>query len=165
MRGMKPRVYIETTIPSYLTAWSSRDLIRAAHQQTTREWWDRRAAFELVLSALVIEECEAGDPTAAAARLAVLDSLPLVAVTDAAIELAKYLVSDVPLPTQASTDALHVATAAIHRIDYLLTWNCTHLANAVLRVRIEDVCRTRGVRPPTICTPEELMPEKSDDAG
>ena len=95
---MKPRVYIETTIPSYLTAWSSRDLIRAAHQQATR---DRRAAFDPVASALVIEECEAGDPTAAAARLAVLDGLPLLAVTDTAIELASHLVSDVPLATRA----------------------------------------------------------------
>ena len=79
--------------------------------------------------------------------------------------LAEDLVSDVPLPPRAATDAFHVATAAVHRIDFLLTWNCTHLANAALRVRIEEVCRARGVRPPTICTPEELMPEGSDDAG
>ena len=162
---MKLRVYIETTIPSYLTAWPSRDLIQAAHQQATREWWDRRVAFDLVASALVIEECGAGDPTAAAARLAVLNGLPLVAVTDAAIELAKGLATDVPLPPRAATDALHVATAAVHGIDFLLTWNCTHLANAVLRCRIEGVCRARGYRPPAICTPDELMPEGTDDAG
>ena len=111
---MKPRVYIETTVPSYLTAWPSRDLIRAAHQHVTREWWGRRKAFDLVASALVIEECEAGDPTAAAARLAALDGLPLVAVTDAAVELAKALVADVPLPPRAAADALHVAAAAVH---------------------------------------------------
>ena len=162
---MKPRVYIETTIPSYLTAWPSRDLIRAAHQQATREWWDRRAAFELVVSALVVRECEAGDPDAAAARLAALADLPLIAVTDAAVGLAQDLVAGVPLPPRAGVDALHIATAAVHGIDYLLTWNCTHIANAALRIRVEEVCRERGHRPPVICTPEELMTEETDDKG
>lgn len=157
---MKPRVYVETTIPSYLTAWPSRDLMRAAHQQATREWWARREAFEVVASALVVQECETGDATAAAARLASLEGVSLLGVTPAAV--ARLLVASVPLPPRAEADALHVATAALHRVEYLLTWNCTHLANATLRGRIDGVCRGAGFRPPAICTPLELMPEGSD---
>ncbi len=142
---MNPRVYIETTIPSYLTAWPSRDLIRAAHQQTTREWWHRRAVFEVVASALVVEECGAGDPDAAAARLAVLAGLPLLAVTDAAVGLARELAAGIPLPPRAGVDALHIATAAVHGVDYLLTWNCTHMANAALRGRVEGCAGVGGI--------------------
>lgn len=162
---MKPRVYIETTIPSYLTAWPSRDLIQAAHQQATREWWETRDRFEVVASALVVEECEAGDPTAAAERLAAIAGIPLLGVTDAAVALARELVAEVRLPPKAATDALHIATATVHGVEYLLTWNCTHIANAVLRVGVEAVCWDRGYRPPVICTPEELMTGGTDDNG
>ena len=96
---MKPRVYIETTVPSYLTAWPSRDLIRVAYQQLTREWWDRhRAGFDLVVSQLVLDECAAGDPGAAAARLAAIADLPLLAATEEAGKLARELIAGVPLP-------------------------------------------------------------------
>jgi predicted nucleic acid-binding protein len=160
---MAERVYIETTIPSYLTAWPSRDLVRAAHQQLTREWWERhRGAFEPVVSQLVIDECGAGDPVAAAARLAAIAGLPLLAVTEAAGELARELVAGVPLPQRASADALHLAVAAVHGVEYLLTWNCAHLANAVLRGRVEEVCRNHGYRAPAVGTPEELLPEEAD---
>jgi predicted nucleic acid-binding protein len=158
---MKPRVYVETTIPSYLTAWPSRDLIRAAHQQVTREWWDRRAAFDLFASPLVLVECQAGDPAAAADRLAALADVPLLDQTDEVAALAEALVRDVPLPPRAGADAVHIATAAVHGMRYLLTWNCTHIANATLRPRIEEVCRAAGCEPPLICTPQELPPEET----
>lgn len=151
-----PRVYVETTVPSYLTAWPSRDLVRAAHQQITREWWNRRNAFDLFISELVIRECEAGDPIAAAARLEALADLPLLEQTEAVEALARTLLDKVPLPERATADALHIATAAAHGMDYLLTWNCTHIANATLRGRIEAACRDAGYEPPTICTPQEL---------
>lgn len=153
---MKPRVYIETTVPSYLTAWPSRDLLRAAHQQITREWWDRRTAFDLFISPLVLVECQAGDPTAAAERLAVLAGLPLLEQTAEVAALAEALVRAVPIPPRAEGDAIHIAAAAIHGMQYLLTWNCNHIANATLRPRIEAVCRAAECEPPLICTPQEL---------
>jgi hypothetical protein len=153
---MKPRVYIETTIPSYLTAWPSRDLIRAAQQQVTREWWDRRDAFDLFVSPLVFIECEAGDAAAAAERLAVLAGIPLLDQTPAVSALAEALAREVPIPPRAQADAVHIATAAVHGMQYLLTWNCTHIANATLRPQIEATCRAAGCEPPLICTPQEL---------
>jgi hypothetical protein len=161
--AMKPRVYLETTIPSYLTAWPSRDLVRAAHQQITRDWWDRRRAeFELYISQVVLRECQAGDATAAAERLKILQDLPLLEQTEEATRLAQALVERVPLPERAAVDALHVAIAAVHGVDYLLTWNCTHIANATLRDPIESVCRENGYEPPAICTPDELLAEEGD---
>jgi predicted nucleic acid-binding protein len=160
---MKPRVYLETTIPSYLTAWPSRDLVRAAHQQITRDWWDRRRAdFELYISQAVLRECQAGDATAAAERLKIIQDLPLLEQTEEAIRLAQALVDRVPLPQRAAVDALHVAIAAVHGVDYLLTWNCTHIANATLREPIASVCRENGYEPPAICTPDELLAEEGD---
>ena len=160
---MRPRIYLETTIPSYLTAWPSRDLVRAAHQQITREWWARRGAFELYASRLVVQECQAGDPQAAADRLAALAGVPLLEQTPEAASLAEALLRGVPLPEQAASDALHIAITAVHGLDYLLTWNCTHIANVTLRPRIEAVCRAAGYEPPLICTPEELPDEGWDN--
>lgn len=156
---MKPTVYIETTIPSYLTAWPSRDLVRAAHQQITREWWAHRKGFDLYSSRLVVQECQAGDAQAAADRLAALAGIPLLELEAAVAELAEALVRGVPLPAKAAADGLHIATAAVHGMHYLLTWNCTHIANVALRPQIEAVCRAAGFEPPLICTPEELPME------
>src|SRR5438094_4142864 len=108
---MKPIVYVETTIPSYLTAWPSRDLVRAAHQQITREWWARRDRFDLYLSRLVVQECQAGDPQAATDRLTALTGISLLEQETEAAELAEVLLRDVPLPELAAADALHIATA------------------------------------------------------
>jgi hypothetical protein len=160
---MKPRVYLETTIPSYLTAWPSRDLIRAAHLQITREWWANREPFDLYSSRLVVQESQAGDAAAAADRLAALAGIPLLEQTPDAAALAERLLQGVPLPERAAADALHIAIAAVHGMDYLLTWNCTHIANVTLRPRIEAVCRAAGYEPPLICTPEELPAGRRDD--
>jgi predicted nucleic acid-binding protein len=160
---MKPTVYVETTIPIYLTAWPSLDLVRAAHQQITREWWARRGGFELYASRLVVQECQAGDAQAAADRLAALAGIPLLEQEPEVAELAEALLRDVPLPAKAAADALHIATAAAHGMQYLLTWNCTHIANVALRPQIEAVCRAAGFEPPLICTPEELPTEGLSD--
>jgi hypothetical protein len=155
---MKPKVYVETTVVSYLTAWPSRDLIIAAHQQLTREWWQtRRGEFELFVSEAVVHEASAGDKDAAAERLASVAGIPLLEQSGAATSLAQVLVEQVPLPQRAVVDALHVAIASLNGMDYLLTWNCTHLANAALRNQIEAICRAQGYEPPIICTPEELL--------
>src|SRR5947209_7105533 len=127
---MKPTVYVETTVPSYLTAWPSRDLVWAAEQQLTRDWGARRSEYELRVSSLVLLECRAGDPDAAALRLAVLDGVPVLAQTPEVEALAAALLREVPLPARAGADALHIAVATVHGAGYLVTWNCTHIANA-----------------------------------
>lgn len=157
---MKPRVYIETTVLSYLTALPSRDLVRAAHQQITLEWWALRDAFELYVSDAVLAEARMGDPAAAARRLAAAQPLPVLAANDDAQDLASALLTAAAMPRKAALDAVHVAVAAVNGMDYLVTWNCAHIANAVMRPRIEAVCRSAGFEPPTICTPEELQPEE-----
>jgi predicted nucleic acid-binding protein len=155
--SIRGTVYIETSIVSYLTARPSRDLLVAAHQQLTVAWWDQqRSHYELFTSQVVLAEARTGALDAAQRRVAVLEHLPLLDVTDAAITLAAALVSGQALPAQAAQDALHVAVACVHGIEYLLTWNCAHLANARLRSRIEQICREAGYVPPIICTPEEL---------
>jgi hypothetical protein len=157
---MTPRVYLETTIPSYLTAWLSRDLVMAAHQQTTREWWEaRRQDFELFVSQFVIDEAGLGDPDAARRRLELLVDVPLLDASEDVYTLADALMKRVPLPPKAAADSLHIAIATVNGMDYLLTWNCTHIANAALRASIELVCRESGYEPPVICTPEELLKE------
>ncbi len=156
--SMKPRVYLETTIPSYLTAWPSRDLIRVAHQQVTKEWWEsRRGDFELFASQAVVDECSAGDPAAASLRLEAIRDVTLLEPTPEAAGLARDLLQAVPLPTRAAADALHIAIAAVNGMDYLLTWNCRHIANAALADRIEAVCRRHGFAAPRICTPDQLL--------
>lgn len=159
---MKPRVYVETTIPSYLTAWPSRDLIRTANQQLTREWWARRAAFDLFVSRLVLVECQSGDPTAAVERLAALVGVTVLEESEEVADLAAALALTLTLPPRAEPDAVHIAVAAVYGMQYLLTWNCTHIANAALRPRIEAACRAAGREPPLICTPAQLPPEEDE---
>jgi hypothetical protein len=157
---MKLKVYIETSVISYLTARPSRDLITAAHQQLTIDWWeDRRADFDLYVSQLVIREASAGDENAASRRLEIIKPMPLLELNEEALALARSLLEDGPLPAKASEDALHIAIAAVHGMDFLLTWNCKHIANAEMRGLIEGVCRSKGYEPPITCTPEELLGE------
>ncbi|MFN0053029.1 MAG: type II toxin-antitoxin system VapC family toxin [Planctomycetales bacterium] len=146
---------------SYLTAWPNRDVVIAGHQQVTQEWWDtRRASYELCVSQLVLDEAGAGDAQAARERLLVLRPMLVLETTADALELAKELLKAGALPVKAADDALHIAIAATKTIPYLLTWNCRHLANAVMRPVIETVCRAKGFLAPIICTPEELLESK-----
>src|SRR6267142_226941 len=158
---MAERVYIETTVESYLTARPNRDVVVAGHQQVTHEWWDtRRSSYELCLSQLVLDEAGAGDAQAAQERLVVLQPMLVLETTAEALELAKELLQAGALPAKAANDALHVAVAATKAVPYLLTWNCRHLANAVMRPVIEKVCSVEGFKAPIICTPEELLEAK-----
>ena len=156
---MKPKVYIETTIASYLTGWPSRDLVIAAHQQITREWWQGRSRFDLYVSQIVIQEAAGGDPEAAAFRVQNLEGIHVLELSPEARALAQQLVTQGPLPEKAGLDALHIGIAVVNGMDYLLTWNCTHIANATIRPMIEATCRLTGYEAPVICTPEELMEE------
>ena len=149
-------VYLETSIVSYLTARPSRDVVIAAHQTLTRNWWRGRTSYELVVSQLVLDEAAAGDQVMRARRLKALNGVPVLALTDAATRLAKALVRKGALPEKATVDAFHIGIAAAHQVAYLLTWNCKHLANAAMRGTIEATCRSEGLSPPIICTPEEL---------
>ena len=156
-RGAKPVAYIETSVVSYLTSRPSRDVVVAAYQQVTREWW--RSApdrFDLVASDLVVAEAGAGDADAARARLAVLESVTLLEATGEAAALTLALIDSRSVPRKAAEDAAHIAVAVTSAADFLVTWNFRHIANAVLRSRIERVCRQAGYTPPVICTPNEL---------
>ncbi len=155
---MKPTLYLETSIIGYLTSRPSRDLITAANQQLMHEWWtDHRESFDIFISQFVIDECGEGDAVAAQERLEVLTDIRQLDTIEDVENVAEELVKQVPLPEKAGVDALHIAVATVHGMEYLLTWNCTHIANAALRPQIEAVCRSFGYEPPTICTPQELM--------
>lgn len=155
---MKKRVYLETTIVSYLASRPSRDLVLAAHQEVTREWWEsRRLAFHLYVSQYVNDEAAEGDAVAAERRLLLLKSIPLLETNSAVIDLAEALVREHIVPKRAAIDALHLAIASAHQMDVLLTWNCKHLANAENIPAMAHVIRAHGYEPPVVCTPEELM--------
>lgn len=160
---MASSVYLETTIPSYLTAWRSPELSMAAKQQITRQWWDeRRQHFDLYISDAVLLEAAGGDPDAARRRLEVLDAIPVLQPLPAADDVALALIDRLALPDRALADAAHIAISVVHGMDYLLTWNCTHIANATYQPIIRDVCDDFGFAMPVICTPDQLM---GDDNG
>lgn len=155
---MKPTVYIETSVVSYLTARPSRDVVVAAYQEITREWWSSAAErFDLLASELVVAEAGAGDVQAARARLDVLETVALLDAGEDAVGLAQKLLDQAALPRTAAGDAGHIAIAVTNGVDYLVTWNFRHIANAAMRSRIEEVCREAGYQPPVICSPSELM--------
>lgn len=160
---MRRTVYVETSILSYLAGRPSRDLIVAARQQLTHAWWqERRAAFDLYISQVVLDELRAGDPDAAERRAAFVVDFPLLDMIPDVAELAAALIARVPLPPRAGADAVHIAVAACHGMEFLLTWNSTHIANAELRPKVERVCRELGYPAPILCTPDELMGEADE---
>ena len=155
---MKETVYVETSVISYLTARPSNDLRAMANQNTTTEWWEtRRPNYSVFSSDLVISEASRGHPEASERRLAAIADLTLIQISENVRALAQALIESHALPEKAEADAYHVAIAAVNGVAYLLTWNCTHIANAHTRPKIETICRTLGYEPPVICTPLELM--------
>jgi hypothetical protein len=155
-------VYIETTVVSLLVANPSRDLVTAARQQATRDWWDmRRRFFQCVTSDETLVEAARGDAEQARLRLAALATLPSLSVTDEVERLALEFLSTGALPQEARADALHLALASTGQVDYLLTWNFRHLANAQILRRLEREAIKRGWELPTVCTPLELMGDSS----
>lgn len=157
---MKPTVYLETTIISYLTAEPSRDMVTAGHQQITHEWWNNyRQDFELFISQLVVKEIRAGNPVMATKRLALIHDLKALAMTETALNLAQSLIAGGPLPQKAADDALHIALAAVYEMDYLLSWNCKHITNLFIQKDLAKILARQGFRLPTIGDPESFMGE------
>lgn len=152
-----PTVYLETTIPSYLAAWPSRDLIVAAHQQITHEWWrDARSRFEIFISEEVLREIRAGDADAAVRRLAVVEALPILRINHEVRRLVRSYKRHLGLPFRARADLLHITFAVAYRLDYLVTWNCTHIANGEVVRRLRAINEKRKTETPLIVTPVEL---------
>lgn len=151
-------MYIESTIPSYVVARPARDLVQAARQQLTRDWWDlRREAHELFISQVVLDEIAFGEPTLARQRLELTQGLPLLSLTDEVERFAQKILDSGILPPEADRDAAHIALATVHRIDFLLSWNCRHIANASIQPRLRRLAEGENHVLPVICTPEELM--------
>jgi hypothetical protein len=155
---MKEAIYLETTIISYYTARPSRDIIITSHQQITKEFIDGAIdQYDIFVSELVRDECRSGDPEAAALRLELLRDFSVLEVNEKVLSLSKSLVASNIVPMQYVEDALHISLATIHGIDFLVTWNCKHIANAHIKKKMEETIQENGYIMPVICTPEELM--------
>lgn len=155
---MSETVYIETSILGYLTARSTRNLVLAANIEVTKEWWEsRRSGFMLYISQVVLDEVTRGDAEIAVKRLELLNGLPLVELSQAVRNLSAQFLLQSNLPAKASDDAVHIAAATVHKLDYLLTWNCKHIANAQIQRKLAEVSLDFGYQLPVICTPYELL--------
>ena len=159
-----PSVYIETSIVSHATARPSNDPAVRVLQTQARLWWDtQRDIFDLYTSQTVLDEAALGDATAAADRLRLLEDLDLVPVNDEVRRIAGELLARSLMPQKAAVDALHVAAAAVAGVDYLLTQNCRHIANAFVMPRVYAMLDELGVSRPLICTPAEFLEDPEDD--
>lgn len=156
--SVKETVYVETSIFGYLSARSTTNLILAANVKVTQDWWDIcRNSFDIYASELVEDEAARGDETIANLRLDLLKSIMYLDITEKAIELAKAFLEQSNLPLKASNDTLHIALATVYGLDYLLTWNCKHMANAQIQKKLSQISFKLGYDLPVICTPYELM--------
>ncbi len=154
--------YIETTIPSLYTGRPARQLIEASRQNLTKVWWDdHRLEFDLVCSQTVLDECAEGDAEMASKRLDLLAGIPLLELTNDVDLIAKQLLSKQVIPSKAADDAVHIAVASVHSVDFLVTWNCKHLANPRNWRQISDCVASFGYRATVICTPEDLIGDDS----
>ena len=152
------RIYIECTIPSYVVARPARDLIQAAHQQLTRDWWDlQREKHELFTSQVVLDEISSGEAAMARQRIELMAEITLLDLTEEANALTKQILGSGLLPATADRDAAHIALATVHGMDILLTWNCRHIANASIVGRLRRLVEKQGHTLPEIYTPDELM--------
>jgi predicted nucleic acid-binding protein len=155
---MKPSIYIETSVISYLTAKLSKDLIVAAHQQVTHEWWENSLKhFSPYISPVVLDEVSKGDKEAAQLRLGKIKEFIILKINDDIKQLSETYYSSLPIPEKAKADTYHLAIASWYNIDFLVTWNCSHLANGFIIRELKKINFNLGVNTPGICTPEELM--------
>ena len=154
---MKNKVYIETSVVSYLTARDSSSLVGAAHQLITRQWWEKRHEFDLYISDLVVNECRSGDQKAAQRRIEALQGIPSLTLDTRVFTISEALLQRGIIPIKAAEDALHIAVATIHEVDYLLTWNFKHIANPFIQKNIAIYMNEIGLLLPFICSPEELL--------
>ncbi len=157
---MSETVYIETSILGYLTARSTRDLIVAANIEMTRNWWEsRRNDFTLYISQAVLTETAQGDTDIATQRLEIARNFPLLELNQEVEALAEQFLSRSNLPAKANVDAIHIAAATVHGMNYLLTWNCKHIANAQMQRKLAEISLDSGYQLPILCTPYELLGE------
>jgi predicted nucleic acid-binding protein len=155
---MSESVYIETSILGYLTARPSRNLILVANAEVTREWWDkRRSEFDLYTSQAVLQEVAQGDAEIATQRLEILRGFPLLDLNQAVFDLAEQFMARSNLPAKADVDAIHIAASTVHGMDYLLTWNCKHIANPRIQRKLAEISLDLGYELPILCTPYELL--------
>lgn len=155
---MKESLYLETSVISYYNSRPSRDVIILAHQEITRQWWPKAIKnFDIFVSEIVIKEASMGDHGAAKRRLDDLKNFRILKLTEEVEKIAKVYFEELKLPQRAFGDAVHLAVACVHHIDYLVTWNCTHLANAQVIKRLMDINSSHHLNTSIICTPEELL--------
>lgn len=155
---MSETVYIETSILGYLTARPSRDIVVAANIEITREWWDtRRRDFQLYSSQAVVKETSQGDAAIASQRLEIVRNIVLLDLNQSVLNLAEQFLGRSSLPEKANVDAIHIAAATVHGMDYLLTWNCKHIANAQIQRKLAEISLDFGYELPILCTPYELL--------
>lgn len=151
-------IYIESTIPSYIVARPARDILQAARQQLTRDWWElKRHGHELFTSQVVLDEITFGDQEMARLRLELVQRIPLLDLTEGVGAFAQKVLDAGVLPPQADRDAAHIALATVHQMEFLLSWNCRHIANASIQPRLRRLAESENFNLPVICTPEELM--------
>jgi predicted nucleic acid-binding protein len=155
---MKQKVYIETSIISYYTARPSRDLVVAARQEITHEIWPiLQEKFDIYISALVIQEASRGDREASKKRLDALYGIPIIEISQGAQEVAQSLISAKAIPSESEEDALHIAVASTNGMNFLLTWNFSHINNAFKKSKIIRTIEKQGFVPPEICSPDEFL--------
>ena len=159
---MKPKLYLETSIISYLTARPSRDVVINANQQLAQEWWESRQNFEIFVSQMVIDEISKGDSNFAQKRLNLIQDFPLIDFNVEALDLAKEILRQNVLPPKATLDVFHIAATAVNEMDFLLTLNCKHIANAFIFRRIEKICTEFGYETPIVCTPQEILEKENE---
>jgi len=160
---LKKSVYIETTIISYQSAKPSRDIIVLAHQQITNEWWNkRRKDFHNFISAAVIDEIKAGYKSASKKRLELIEEFELLPLSSEVEKISNIYVKQLQIPEKSIRDTIHLAVASLNEIDYLLTWNCKHLANGEIIKKLVSLNKKLKIHTPIICTPEELLEGRND---
>ena len=154
---MPSSVYVESSVIGYYTARPSRDIVTAARQTLTQEWWDdARGRFDLYVSVLVVEEAKGGGAEAAQRRMAAISGLPILEINDAAEKLGRRLLDEGAIPSSRAEDALHISLATVHGMDFLLTWNFRHINKAEMKAWIRTIIEAAGYESPVICSPEEL---------
>jgi predicted nucleic acid-binding protein len=158
-----PTAYIETTIPSYYTSRSARDVVQITRQSATKRWWDNGCSgFDLFTSQEVLDEASRGDPEAASRRLEMLAEISVLEFTSEVERLARRLIDAGLVPASVASDAVHIATASVYGVDFLVTWNFKHIVNPLIRQRLRQEVALSGYVLPVLCTPEELLNDEDD---
>ncbi len=159
---VKKRVYVESSVISYLTARPSNDILKLAKQRQTQMWWEQREKWELFVSRSVVLEIQDGNPEAARKRLAAIRGLPLLPEPDEVRRLAVHLIDSGVMPRKALDDAVHIAIATMNNMDYLVTWNQAHIFNPNTIEKLYSTIREAGYAPAVLVRPDSLLEMKHD---